>query len=221
LHDTRAAYALLQQLRDTFGKTSIHADDAIRLESIRLSYRNVKSSYRSSTTSPDRFLQEADAVLQLNLQSDNPDSRALELVNKTNQFNLNGRKHTEASWRRLRQAPDAVMMIASYEDKYGPLGKIAVSAGRHVGSTLYIDTWVMSCRAFSRRIEDRCIEELFARLEVSEVVFDYVPTERNEPLRAFLNDLLGEPPTVACRLSRDRFTQTRRPTFHRVEVTYG
>ena len=50
-------------------------------------------------------------------------------MNKTNQFNLNGRRFQEAEWQNWLNAPDTVLVTASYRDKYGPLGKIAVIAG--------------------------------------------------------------------------------------------
>ena len=60
----------------------------------------------------------------------------LELVNKTNQFNLNGRRYTEADWRKLLARPGALLVAVSYEDKFGPLGTIAVVAGRARASRL-------------------------------------------------------------------------------------
>ena len=44
-------------------------------------------------------------------------------------------------------------MVVSYRDKFGPLGKIAVLQGVKNGDAARIETWVMSCRAFARRIE--------------------------------------------------------------------
>ena len=52
--------------------------------------------------------------------------RAFELINKTNQFNLNGKRFSESDWLSFLQDPAAFLLTASYEDKYGPLGKVAV-----------------------------------------------------------------------------------------------
>ena len=60
----------------------------------------------------------------------------------------------------------------------------------------------MSCRAFSRRIEFRCLEELFAKFDVDEIELDYVGTERNSPLREFLGEILIEAPGPGCTISR-------------------
>ena len=76
------------------------------------------------------------------------DARAFELVNKTNQFNLNGKRLSESEFQTALNRPGAVSLVVSYQDKYGPLGKIAVALGEVAGSVLKLDTWVMSCRAF-------------------------------------------------------------------------
>ena len=90
--------------------------------------------------------------------------RAFELINKTNQFNLNGRRWKEPEWRRFLGEPGAFLVTASYEDKFGPLGEIAAMLGTAGAGKLSVDAWVMSCRAFSRRIEHQCLKYLFERL---------------------------------------------------------
>ncbi len=151
-------------------------------------------------------------MIELDLHK-RPDPRALELVNKTNQWNLNGRRETEGDWRARLDDPDTFVLVVSYRDKYGPLGKIAVVRGRRRGRALAVDTWVMSCRAFARRVEHRCLEQLFAREDADEIVFDYAPTDRNGPLRDLFASLLGEvPDPLSLRLSRSRFSSICPPS---------
>ena len=121
--------------------------------------------------------------------ADTRDNRAFELVNKTNQFNLNGKRFSESDWLSCLQDPAAFVLTASYEDKYGPLGKIAVVMGKAAGRKVYVSTWVMSCRAFSRRIEHQCLKYLFEKLDADEIVFDYEVTPRNGPIQDFFAEL--------------------------------
>ncbi len=199
--DESSAYQLLQDLRDLFGKQSISGEDAIRLESLRAS-RVAAEATRSQGTSPEHFLQQAEGKLTLSFAKDSPDPRALELINKTNQFNLNGKRHTEASWNEYLSDIKAFLLLASYEDKFGPLGKIAVVAGRQEETRLWIDRWVMSCRAFSRRIEHGCLLYLFRKFNAEEATFDFVATTRNGPLQDFFAGLMGKPPSGAFSISR-------------------
>jgi FkbH-like protein len=144
---------------------------------------------------------------------DPPDPRALELVNKTNQFNLNGRRWSEGEWRAHLQEPDIFLLIVAYQDRYGPLGKIAVLAGQRRECGLCLDTWVMSCRAFARRIEHRCLQLLFGLTHAGEIEFAFEETPRNGPLRDFLESLLGGSPAFGCRLSRAAF-EAKCPPLH-------
>ena len=205
----------MQQLRDRFGKDTLSEEDAIRRESIRRVRENAPE-ISGGNGNLDDFLAQAEAELTLNFSKEPLDARALELVNKTNQFNLNGRRYTDAEWQAFVRRPDTFLLITSYRDKYGPLGKIAVLAGQRRERTILLDVWVMSCRAFSRRIEHRCLEELFERFDHDEIVFDFQTTPKNGPLGEFLTGILGAPPEPGCRLSRDDFQAARRETFHRV-----
>ena len=151
------------------------------------------------------------------------DQRAFELVNKTNQFNLNGRRFQEVEWRNSLNSTDSVFLTVTYRDKFGPLGKIAVLAGNLVAPDsqnhrrLRMHTWVMSCRAFSRLIEYECLRWLFAQFEVDEVEFDFSMTPRNQPMQDFLQQLRNAPPEPHCRVTRAQFTRNCPPSTHVIE----
>ncbi len=210
--DDKAAFDLLYKLRDRFGKMAISDEDAIRAQSIRAYHEAVGASPAEGYT-PESFLQQADGKLSLTFVKDPPDPRALELINKTNQFNLNGKRHTETSWQQYLSDPSVFLEVASYEDKYGPLGKIAVLAGRIEGSSLTIDHWVMSCRAFSRRIEHGCLIRVFQKFAVDHVTFDFLETPRNQPIRDFLDAVIGD-------TTRSGYTTTRKQLFDNCPPVY-
>lgn len=215
--DYRAAWEMFRLLRDLFGKERISGEDAVRLDSIRAS-AVLQADAQAAGGEPERFLERANAVLNVSLKKFPVDPRCLELVNKTNQFNLNGRRYTEAEWRESLEQEDAFLLTVSYRDKYGPLGKIAVIAGRAADSRVCVDTWVMSCRAFARRIEHRCLALLFEKFGACEAVFRFVQTEKNGPLREFFAGFLEEAPRGEFRISRETF-QARRPRlFHQLEL---
>jgi len=207
-------YEVIQRLRDFFGKSLLQEEDAIRLESLRLA--STRREDESSAGDTESFLEHAEAELAISFGGTKLDPRALELVNKTNQFNLNGKRHTESSLQKYLNDPQGFLMVVSYKDKYGPLGKIAVAAGRHSAKKLWIDAWVMSCRAFSRRIEHRCFEELISRFDADEVELDFVATPRNQPIQTFLTESLGAAAESPSRVSRREFSARQKKTYHRV-----
>jgi FkbH-like protein len=224
----QAAYELLERMRDWFGKDKIFQEDGLRAASLRAAAELQRDIKQALPDASSDFIRHIDGKLTLSSQKEPLDSRSLELVNKTNQFNLNGRRFQEAEWQNWLNAPDAVFVAASYRDKYGPLGKIAVIAGdllnvNGVNSDssgkrrLRIRTWVMSCRAFSRLIEYECVRWLFAKLDVEELEFDFLPTARNTPMKNFLQQVRNAPAEPHCRLSRAQFLKSCPTSSHVVE----
>jgi FkbH-like protein len=213
--DPNELWGFLGRLRELFGKRTVTAEDSLRLASIR-SASELRRSVAAAGDS-NGFLESVDGEVALTCDSA-PDARALELINKTNQFNLNGRRLSEAEFHTRLEDPSAFLLTAGYRDRFGPLGKIAAVLGRRDGDTVAIDSWVMSCRAFSRRIEHHTLAYLFEALGAEAIVLDYEATPRNGVLREFL-DSLG--PDAGARITRDGFEAAAPALVHRVTTAEG
>ena len=213
--DPHGVMALLADLRDRFGKRSVSEEDRLRLQSIRAN-AELQPASRQTEGFSEALLERADAQLTITMSKHAADSRTLELINKTNQFNLNGRRVTEGEWHRHLSQPDTFLLAATYKDRFGSLGKIAVMSGRTDGSMLRVDSWVMSCRAFARRVEHQCLRYLYSKLNVTTIVFDYAPTSRNGPIQAFFSEIVGKNPQSPVELSREGFEAVCPRLFHHV-----
>jgi FkbH-like protein len=213
--DPNALLALLDRLRDLFGKPSLSEADRIRRQSIR-NAGVLQDLVQAGVASYEKVLKQAEAQIHFSLVTAGGSARAFELVNKTNQFNLNGRRYREVEWQNYLRQDGAFLLAVSYKDKFGPLGEIAALLGRKLrDGNLRVDTWVMSCRAFSRRIEYQCLRYLFQKFNVDGIVFDWLKTPRNGPLCEFLSSL----GTLEreFRLSRQQFDAQCPLLFHSVE----
>jgi FkbH-like protein len=146
------------------------------------------------------------------------DPRVLELINKTNQFNLNGIRYSEAEWRERLASPGSEVAAISYQDKFGPLGRIAVLAGTVDGDALKVFSWVLSCRAFSRRIEHHVLASIFETLSVNRMEFDFTATAKNGPLREFFASILGATPAGTISLTREQFEKNCPLLPHAIQV---
>jgi FkbH-like protein len=214
--DPQGIWDLLKQLRGIFGKTFLTEDDSRRLDSIRNSAAWRRAS-QSPAGSSDDFLRAAEASIVFDCSRQPGDVRAFELINKTNQFNLNGKRLSESEWRRFFDDPEAFLLTLTYRDKYGSLGKVAVLMGRSTASELCVKHWVMSCRAFSRRIEHQCVNRLFEAFGSDQIFFDYMPTPKNGPLQDFFTSLLGAVPASQLWLSKEQFLKSVPALYHHVE----
>ncbi len=209
--------ALLERLRLWFGKCGVSQEDLLRSDSIRAgaAWRDAETA---ASDSFEQFLSQAAATASIAFGKAAATPRALDLVNKTNQFNLNGRRYSEAEWKEALARPSALLLAVEYSDRFGPLGVISVALGRREGSELRLECWVMSCRAFARRIEHRLLASLFDRLQLEEISFDYAPTERNQPVKELFTSL--EIPAPGARLEKAAFKRLCPRLYHTVEVRY-
>jgi len=202
--DYSAAGAFLRKLRDLFGRARLTEEDTLRLNSIRQSAA-LQQMVAEGDSAPEAFLARMNAKVTLDFKGAATDPRSLELVNKTNQFNLNGRRYTDGDWGKDLDDPNTFVVSVAYEDKFGPLGKIAVFRGTRTGRGLNITAWVMSCRAFARRIEYQCLRVLFDRYDAEEIAFDFAATPKNGPVREFFTQLLEEKPEGRVSVKRNMF----------------
>jgi FkbH-like protein len=213
--DAAAVWNLLGGLRDLFGKPLLMEEDRLRQASIRASAQIQEMA--EDAASPE-FLRSLQGTVTLEWGVDSSDKRALELINKTNQFNLNGLRIGEGEWRRRLEDDDTVLAVASYQDKFGPLGKVAVLLGSQHGSRVRVSHWVMSCRAFSRRLEHHTLDGLFQYSNAEEVEFAFEATERNQPLQEFFHSLGISDEGGTRRISRSRFLEQCGVLPHQVSI---
>jgi FkbH-like protein len=112
--------------------------------------------------------------------------RALQLINKSNQFNLTTRRYTEAGLQSLLADPSAVAMCFRLKDRFGDNGLISVILARPDeqwgADALLIDTWLMSCRVLGRQVEAAALDVVAkeaARRGAQALIGEYRPTPRN------------------------------------------
>ncbi|HWF07187.1 MAG TPA: HAD-IIIC family phosphatase [Bryobacteraceae bacterium] len=194
-----AALSLFVQLRDLFGKPVLQQEDALRQASLK--------AFHESAPAGDSvdFVRGLNGTVTFDVIEGSASPRLLELVNKTNQFNLNGARISEAQWLRHLEDESGFVVSVSYQDKFGPLGVIAVVAGKRLADCIDVSTWVMSCRAFSRHIEFHTLEYLFESMGAAKITFAFCATERNQPLQQLFENagIAGQPGTLT--LTREQF----------------
>jgi FkbH-like protein len=177
---------LLEQLRDLFGKSDVHLEDTLRQSSIRAA---VQLKEASGQEPAGDFISALRGKLTFDARKDGRNKRLLELINKTNQFNLNGLRVNEGEWLRHLEDETGFVVGIAYEDRFGPLGVIGVMAGRQNAGVVVVTSWVLSCRAFSRKIEHHMLDYLLHRRGATTIRLAFKPTERNGPLQEFLRSL--------------------------------
>lgn len=121
--------------------------------------------------------------------------RVVQLIGKTNQFNLTTRRHAPADVRRMLDRPGSIGLTVRVTDRFGDHGLVAVllTAPLEAENALLVDTWLMSCRVINRTVEQYCFNDLVERaraLGYEALVGEYIPTSKNVHV-ANLYDRLG------------------------------
>jgi FkbH-like protein len=194
--DPNAVASTLSQLASMFWRERVNAEDSLRLASLRSASKVAEA--RRDAGDERAFLEDLGGRITIRSGRSWAQPRTLELVNKTNQFNLNGRRFDETQWRKLCTRPGVIVWAISYEDRFGPLGVISVLAGLRAEREIRVDCWVLSCRAFSRAIEHHILRELCEG--VDRVLFDFTATERNAVFRNFLEQVASPGDSTAWQL---------------------
>jgi FkbH-like protein len=129
-------------------------------------------------------------------------ARIVQLINKTNQFNLTTRRVADEEIARTMARADVLALQFRLKDTYGDNGMIGIvlcepaSAKRLAAegfaradagaSDLYIDTWLMSCRVLGRQVEEAMMNVVAdqARARGARRIFGhYIPTAKNAMVR--------------------------------------
>lgn len=108
--------------------------------------------------------------------------RVVQLLNKTNQFNLTTIRRNQAELEAFLDRPGAHGFQVRLRDKFADHGVILVALAEARNGVLEIDTLLMSCRVLGRGVEQVVMAEL-ARIAreagCGAVAGRYRPTERN------------------------------------------
>jgi FkbH-like protein len=108
--------------------------------------------------------------------------RIAQLTNKTNQFNLTTKRYTVGEIGAIALSDKHIKIYGKLADKYGENGLIAISVGRIVNKSCYIDLWLMSCRVLKRGMEFAMLDELVRKCKeqnVSEIIGYYYKSAKN------------------------------------------
>ena len=139
----------------------------------------------------DESLNMVDYIAKLEMVVDihkmRPDEleRVTQLCNKTNQFNLTTKRYTQAEVEEFVANPDNAIYVVRCSDKYGDSGLVSVLFLLGEGNNVKIDTFLMSCRVMSRKLEDVILNELAVRYANSKqkLVGEFIATAKNAPVK--------------------------------------
>jgi FkbH-like protein len=148
---------------------------------------------QSQATDIGSFLAGLDMKGRLYRPEDADIARVAQLEQKTNQFNVTTRRYSEPAIRDFLTRNDTIVLAFRLADRLGDHGLVSTLIARQEDDALRIDSWLMSCRVFSRSAEQfilRGLIDLAQQRGVTRLVGEYLPTPKNDVV-ADLYDRMG------------------------------
>jgi FkbH-like protein len=140
---------------------------------------------QQSFASMDDYLRSLEMVADLRPIDDADLPRVVQLLAKTNQFNLTTRRHTREDLLALLARQGAIALTLRVVDRFGDHGLVSVLIGvpdEDRTECMRIDTWLMSCRVIARTVEQFLFGAFLQRCQAlgyCRILGEYIPTKKN------------------------------------------
>lgn len=164
---------------EDLSRNIMHSADEKRREA-ELSFSNLDDYYRS-------------LEMKAYVSIDNPAhiSRAAQLTQKTNQFNLTTRRYSNEEIKNFMSSDDYKVFTLRLVDKFGDNGIVLVAIIKINGVAWNIDTLLMSCRVIGRQAETALLNLIFEKAEkfgAHSITGQFLPTKKNAPAAGFFSE---------------------------------
>jgi FkbH-like protein len=143
-----------------------------------------RASLQKQVGGVDAYLASLDMTITFQPFDATGRARIVQLINKSNQFNLTTRRYTDPEVAEAENDPQVFTMQVRLVDTFGDNGMIGVILCRPAEVNAWeIDTWLMSCRVLGRKVENMVLREILDHARaagIEKLIGVYKPTDRNK-----------------------------------------
>ncbi len=165
---------------------SITKEDAKRVASYKKRSETLEEKKKYSNL--EEFYASLEPQLTFAIYSEENKNRALQLIQKTNQFNTTTRRYSSIEIENML-AQGASVYVIGLEDRFFDFENIGVLILKWVGGEvgeLLVDSFILSCRVLGRGLEKAILDhvkDMACVRRMKQVVGELIKTERNTPAR--------------------------------------
>lgn len=142
-----------------------------------------RSSVAQSFESIDDYLVSLKMKMVIKPFNDLDKPRIAQLTQRSNQYNLRTIRYTESDIQEIIEDDNRIGLSISLEDKFGDYGLISVLVLNLKPDSIFIDTWIMSCRVLKRGVEHAALEHLISltqKINKTKIIGEYLETPKNQ-----------------------------------------
>jgi FkbH-like protein len=162
-------------------ETASFTDDDVR-RTQQYQARAQAMRLEKTAASPEEFWESLDMTATIVPFDEIDLPRLVQLIGKTNQFNLTSRRHSQTHVTTLMQDPCCLHFSLRLRDRFSDHGLVGLMIALQREHLLEIDTWLLSCRVIGRTVEKTMLDYLCAQAAlrgVTTVRGVYIPTAKN------------------------------------------
>lgn len=167
-----------------FDVPTLTAEDRLRAQSYQAQIERRESEAQAGSSGD--FLPSLRMEVEIGGFSALTAQRIAQLVVKTNQFNTTTRRVSEAELAAIHEREVGLGVTwLRLSDRYGDMGLIAVAVLTKSGSDAVVHSFVLSCRAANRAIEQTLLAHLAQQARAvgcTRLVGEFIPTPKNGPV---------------------------------------
>jgi FkbH-like protein len=148
-----------------------------------------REAYRSTVGSVEDFLRGLQLKVHIDPVSDDTIGRVVQLLAKTNQFNLTTRRHDEATIRRRVSRREWRIYSMRVADRFGDFGLTGVAIAVPGPDTWLVESFLLSCRVIGKSVESALISRVTEDARAAGAVAlsaEFVDSGRNQVAATFL-----------------------------------
>jgi FkbH-like protein len=186
-----------------------------------ISKKNVELE-KTKFSSLEDFYVSIEPLLTISPLDDKNISRAIQLVNKTNQFNTTTIRYSEKELESLSQSNQNSVFVLGYQDKFSTfenIGLIVLNWGDGLLSESTLKLFLLSCRVLGRGIEFGVLgwwSKKALKMGKNKLIGLIQPTERNTPVLSLYKDNGFEENDSGRVWTRNNATQIKTPSWIKV-----
>lgn len=171
-----------------FDKINVTNEDTKRTQ-MYISEKKRKKA-QNDVKSIDDFLKELDLNMKINDITSDEFSRASQLTQRTNQFNMSTIRRSEEELQELVKGEGIRCLTVYVSDRFGEYGMVGLVIFEQREKEVLIDSFILSCRVLGRGIEDAIISYIAdecKRMHIPTVKARFIKTSKNKPVEEFLS----------------------------------
>ncbi|EFM12561.1 FkbH like protein [Paenibacillus curdlanolyticus YK9] len=162
-------------------------------EDLKRSERYIQEKQRQEVQqeahSPLDYLRGLELKMSMRAVEPSQIARVSQLTKRTNQFNLSTIRRSEDEIKQLMDTSETACWSIEVADRFGDYGLVGVVIAIRQEQSLFIDTFLLSCRVLGRTVEDAVMTGLAqycAANGLTTLEAKFYPTNKNEPFLAFI-----------------------------------